>query len=202
MKEEVNNPVGVSENKEEAKNPTASGKKQLGMVLAIIFGIILVTLASVAAYLLGQNQARDNVQKQVQTVPTVSVRPSTVASISPSVSVALPSPTVQPVTVQIDQEPNLPAQDVSEIKNRNINPFVDWSAEQNSGGGLILIKVTKNSDATYPYKFEYVYKNGGNGGFLIKRTAGHLDWYMPDCLGSCDFSSQFRQKYPEIISEY
>ncbi len=202
MKEEVNNAVETPEKKDDAKKPVASGKKPLGIVLSVIFGIILLALASAAAYLFGQNQALQNAQKQAQIVPTVSVQPSATASISPSVVVASPSPTVQPVTVQIDQESNLPPQDLSDIKTRNINPFIDWSADQNSGGGLVLIKVTKNSDTTYPYKFEYVYKNGGNGGFLIKKTAGRLDWYMPDCLGSCNFSPQFKQKYPEIVSKY
>lgn len=204
MKEEANSATEVPEKKDEAKKPTASGRRPLGIVLAVVLGVIILALASAAAYLLGQNQALQNSQKQAgvptSAMPSVAVQPA--VSVSPSVSVASPSPTAQPVTIQIDQEANLPAQDVSEIKNRNINPFVDWSADQNSGGGLVLIKVTKNSDTTYPYKFEYVYKNGGNGGFLIKRTAGHLDWYMPDCLGSCDFSSQFKQKYPEIVSKY
>ncbi len=175
------------------------------IITAVVLGILFLGAVAFGAYLLGVNQALQNSQKQsgvpIPATPSAATQP--VASVSPSVSTSLPSPTVQPVTIQIDQEPNLPSQDVSEIKNRNINPFVDWSADQNSGGGLILIKVTtNNNDATYPYKFEYVYKNGGNGGFLIKKTAGHLDWYMPDCMVTCNFSAQFKLKYPEIVSKY
>ena len=187
------------EEKTEAKKDVVERKKRpWGTLLAIIMGIVFISVASFCAYLLGQNQALKNAQKMAQIVSA----PTIPAPILPPSDKASLSPTVQPVTIQIDEEPNLPAQDVSEIKNRNINPFVDWSADQNSGGGLILIKVTVNNDPAYPYKFEYVYKNGGDGGFLIKRTDGHLDWYMPDCLGDCNFTSRFKQNYPEIVSKY
>lgn len=202
----------VMEEKNETKDkekliekPQANSKNTIFIIIAVVLGLLFLGAVAFGAYLLGVNQALQNAQKQsgvpIPAMPSATTQPT--ASVSPSVSTSLPSPTVQPVTIQIDQEPNLPPQDVSEIKNRNINPFVDWSADQNSGGGLILIKVsTNNNDATYPYKFEYVYKNGGNGGFLIKRTTGHLDWYMPDCMVTCNFSAQFKLKYPEIVSKY
>lgn len=191
------------ENKDElVEKIQVKPKNTLFVTIAIVLGFLFLAAAAFGAYILGVNQAMQNSLKQEVAVPSVTTVP--VVSILPSVQSPSPSPTVQPITIQIDQERNLPPQDVSEIKNRNINPFVDWSADQNSGGGLILIKVTTNNNdaTTYPYKFEYVFKNGGNGGFLIRRIGGHLDWYVPDCMGSCNFSASFTKKYPEIVSKY
>ncbi len=174
----------------------------MGKIWAGVLVGILIILVGVCAYLLGQNQKLKNSAAYTQK-PTKTE--NTLSSPTTSVAISLP-PTATPaanVTVLIDAELNLPSQDVSEIRLRNVAPFIDWSTETRPQDKIALIKVTQNgNDPKYPYKFEYTYANGVNGGYLIQRTGGHIDWYYPECLNSCNFSASFKAKYPAIISKY
>ncbi len=113
---------------------------------------------------------------------------------------ATPAAGSAPVVV-IESEASIPAQDLSEIKARVINPYLDYQADAQPGS-LVSFKISPNlleSKTAYPYMADAVFKNGGNEGFLISKNNAHIDWFIPACLNGCVFSDAFKAKYPEIV---
>lgn len=165
---------------------------------------LLVGAVGVAAYLYGQNKALNSGNPENSTRAQVVLSPAitqAVVTMQPGVSLAVTPTGAQTATVTIESEDNLPAQDVSELKTRNINPFVDWQKDQGNDQAVASIKITSNNSASYPYKFEYTLAGGGYGGYLVLRKDGHLGWFLPECLNGCQFSDSFKAKYTEIISQ-
>lgn len=170
-------------------------------VALFVLVLLLVAAVGVAAYLYGQNRVLNSGNPENSTRASVSPVLTQVISITPPAATQSVLPPGGPTTITIDAELSLPPQDVTEITTRNINPFLDWQKDQHQK--VTLIKVVKNGNsATYPYKFEYAMASGANGGYLIPRKDGHLDWFMPECLNVCSFTDSFKAKYPEIISQY
>ncbi len=159
--------------------------------------LVIIALVGVSAYLFGQNQEKE---KALQTEAVIT--PSTqvvIPSFAPT-SAASPAAQNSPVVI-IESQGSIPAADLSELKLRVVNPYLDYSQESQPGM-LVSFKVSPNlleSKAAYPYMADAVFKNGGNEGFLISKNNGHIDWYLPACINGCNFSDSFKSKYPEIV---
>jgi len=167
-------------------------------IWTIVLILIIIVLVGVSAYLFGKNQDQTAVQTEAIISPQAQV-------LTPSLAVTQTAP-LAPVAgstavVVIESEGSIPAQDLSELKARVINPYLDYQAEVQSGN-LVSFKVSPNlleSKAAYPYMADVVFKNGGNEGFLISKNNGQIDWYLPGCINGCVFSEAFKAKYPEIV---
>lgn len=163
----------------------------------ILVGVVIV-LVGISAFLYGQNinlsqNGAAKTENNQAIVPTGNLENNKAPVVSPT---SAPTP-----VVVIESEGSIPAQDLSELKLRVINPYIDFKAESQPGE-LVSFKVSPNllaSKDTYPYMADAVFKNGGNEGFLIMKSAGHINWYLPECINGCNFSESFKAKYPEIV---
>lgn len=171
----------------------------------ILLVAIIVLLVGVAAYLYGQSSGLS--QKEAEKTTTVNTKISaapTQAAIEQGLTPAVSATgSAGKVTTIIEAEGSLPAQDVSELKARVINPYVDYHEEVGSQP-LATLKVSQNpnqSKNVYQYMADAIFVGGANEGFLIQKTNGHIDWWLPECLNGCNLSAGFKIKYPEIAAK-
>ncbi len=166
-------------------------EQDMRRIWTFVLVAIIIVLVGVIAYLFGKSQEKEVIQTEAAITPDTQV-------IIPSLAVTQSPGT--PVVV-IESEGNIPPADLSEIKARIVDPYLDYQADVQPGS-LVSFKVSPNlleSKAEYPYMADAVFKNGGNEGFLISKNNGHIDWYVPACLNGCVFSENFKAKYPEIV---
>lgn len=165
--------------------------------MILLIGII-IALIGVSAYLYGQSKGLEK-NSAVKTERKVDLRnqePSAVPTIIASESELQEAP-----VVVIQAEGAYPPQDVLEIKERIIAPFLDYKKEVQPGQ-LVSFSISQNTQPSkdvYPYLADAIFKNGGNEGFVIGKTNGHINWYVPECMGGCQFSEEFSLTYPEIV---
>ncbi len=87
----------------------------------------------------------------------------------------------------------------SQLKNKLIDPFFDFqnSTELN----YIVMTIEKyNPTPAHGYKYEVqgITKSGAYQSFLFGQ-ATPLEWWLPECMGGCNFTPEFEAKYPEIV---
>lgn len=172
-------------------------EQDMRRIWTFILVIIIIVLVGVAAYLFGKNQEKEAVQTEAIISPDAQVA---IPSVAVTQTISLTPAGSTPVVV-IESEGSIPPLDLSEIKARITNPYLDYQRDAQPGS-LVSLKISPNlleSKAAYPYTADAVFKNGGNEGFLISKNNGHIDWFLPACLNGCVFSDAFKAKYPEIV---
>lgn len=166
----------------------------------VLVGIITM-LVGISAYLFGQNQGIKKIElKDSQTFQNISTTP-VITQLPIPTSIASSGVSKQKPVVFIESESNLPVQDVQELKARIIDPFIDYTLENGGENTLVSVKISQYQGeikSEYPYMLDGIYSKGGNIGFLIKKTAGHIDWFVPDCMNGCNLSAEYKAKYPEV----
>lgn len=90
--------------------------------------------------------------------------------------------------------------EITELQKKLIDPFTDWNRDNSQNSVSISVEKPYPAIAGYQYKVTYINEGGGNGGFLYG-TSTPLEWWLPECLGSCSFSAEFKAKYPEIVAK-
>jgi hypothetical protein len=173
-----------------------------GSAVLVIIIIILIVVVGVLGYFYVKN-------KPVEEISTTSVEtsvtplPSQVPSSLP-VSTPLSTPSVASTAVIVfTAEGSFSQSEKDEIYKKVINPYTDYFAEL-SGQTLLTISIAKNSQANkdvYPYLVNTIFKDGGNGSFLVMKEGVGITWWLPDCLDTCNLSASFKAKYPEIASK-
>ena len=91
----------------------------------------------------------------------------------------------------------------AEFHARIINPFIDYYADLHASGDigrLVSINVQTMDTPDYPYGIDAIFEGGGYIGFLITETAGVVDLWLPDCMGPCPFSEDFKGSYPDLVA--
>lgn len=119
---------------------------------------------------------------------------------------ATPAAKKAPHTAVVVFEPPLGTEfeDKSAIQLKVINPFLDYYAEENGEGYLVSLAISQNTQASkaeYPYLASAIFKNGGNSGFVIRKTNGAVQYWTPDCM-KCTFSASFKANYPDIVKNF
>ena len=59
-------------------------------------------------------------------------------------------------------------------------------------------KLNPVPDHGYKYTVEVLGISEIYEGFLYGQS-DPIEWWLPDCLGGCEFSDEFADKYPEIV---
>lgn len=172
--------------------------------LAIILGVVIVLLVGAGAFLFMNSNKDTKEMTQLTTVtPTTAMQQD---GVTPTAMQSVITPTTNEATVIIiESEGNLPQQDISELRARVINPYVDYFKETHTEDQLATFKVSVNTQAsktTYPYLADAITKKGVNEGFVIEKADGHITWWIPECMNGCNFSDSFKAKYPEVIKAY
>lgn len=174
-------------------------------MLAIILAVVIVLLVGVGAFLFvnSNKDAKEMAQSTTTVTPTSAMQQN---EVIPTVVPSVVIPTINEATVVIiESEGSLSQQDISELRARVINPYVDYFKEIHTEDQLATFKVivnTQASKATYPYLADAITKKGVNEGFVIEKADGHIKWWVPECMNGCNFSDSFKAKYPEVIKAY
>lgn len=96
----------------------------------------------------------------------------------------------------------IPDEDEKMIQERILDPFIDYSVENETQHQLLTIDVTPHlDDPMYPYTYHYIYSDGVSGGAAIYLENGEIAYWVPDCM-MCKFSESYKEKYPEVVEGY
>lgn len=168
--------------------------------------VILLVLAgagiAAGAYYYGRKQAevKSQIMTEAGVAPGSDTPPGSTTS-TPGVPSSSPAPKVSGPVVVYESEGAIPAVDKAQLKARNVDPLLDYYAEQSEQDPMATVTVSFNTEAsknTYPYTVRVVFENAVHMGFAVERKANGLGWWFPECMGQCQVSEQFRSKYLEI----
>ncbi len=165
-------------------------------LIYVIAATFLIVVFSGAAYFLNQNK------KLIGDKSTTEITPTPKLLVSPTIPPA--NIKFQDPVIIIQGEANLDPKDARDLRERIVNPYVDYFKDTHKNDVLVSLKIETNTNASvsaYPYKAEAITKNGVNEGFLISNVLGQIDWWYPECLGKCGFTDEFKTKYPEITEK-
>lgn len=84
-------------------------------------------------------------------------------------------------------------QERKKLREKLINPFSDYYSE-----GLIAIHIEVPENTGEQYAVTAIFANGGTISFIFGQKGESFDYWKPDCMGECQFSDEFKEKYPEI----
>lgn len=89
-----------------------------------------------------------------------------------------------------------------EITTKLIEPYVDYQKDQGSNAPVsihVQHSVTNSSDPEFAV--DVIYGNEVYEGFLYgDNTKTDQPWYQPQCLDACEFSDDYKTKYPEVVA--
>jgi hypothetical protein len=185
---------------------------QKGNTLVVVVVSLAIISAFVTAFLYLQNQKlkgnivvnpspqvtfpRSTPENGEQAIENPNFPP---AAVSPSPSTA----TCTPVIVY-EMGSSIPEGDKTQIQAKVVNPFSDYYCDLEGQGFVVSLSIGNNTGASqdqYPYSAKAIFKNGAQAGFLLSKNNGVVDWWLPECLGPCPFSAEFKAKYPEIVAK-
>lgn len=170
-------------------------------ILVFLLALLLIALTAVTVYYWQRferekeiNAPKSNSQSNVL---QITPEPKTITADAPNLEA---TPIEKSPVVIYTPGGLFNADEIAELKKKLTDPFIDW--HKDSSQNTVSISVEKPYPAIegYKYKITYINEGGANGGFLYG-TATPLEWWLPECLGSCDFSAEFEEKYPEIVAE-
>jgi len=86
-----------------------------------------------------------------------------------------------------------------ELQTKLINPFLDYN--EDSGYPVLTMDIQKYDDEGWQYTVNAIMETGVTASFLFGEEGKDLDYYFPGCMGPCEFSDEFKEKYPEIVAQ-
>lgn len=90
----------------------------------------------------------------------------------------------------------------AELKKKLTDPLIAY--EKNVVAVTIEVNtpdkfVAGNSDDKY--LVSYIREDGVNGGFLFGSKKSGIDYWIPECLDTCQFSDEFKKNFPEVVEK-
>ncbi|MFH1425837.1 MAG: hypothetical protein ABIG66_00175 [Candidatus Kerfeldbacteria bacterium] len=85
-----------------------------------------------------------------------------------------------------------------QLEKKLINPYVDYKAEE-SDNILVTLDIIVPENVGEEYEVLAIFENGGTEGFLFGEREGDYDYWQPDCMDACEFSDEYKAKYPEVV---
>ena len=87
----------------------------------------------------------------------------------------------------------------TELEDKMVNPYFDYKNENELIFVSMLIEKYDPVPAHgYKYKVQVLGIPQLDEGFLFGQS-DPLEWWVPECLGGCNFSDEFSEMYPEIV---
>ncbi len=182
-------------------------RQQRGNIpLIFLLAVLGVTLVG-GGFFLGQK--RQPAEKTIMPQTVLPTPTATPLLPSPTDTVQL-TPTSTPVqavktVVVFEAEGAISTEDKSRLQQKVVAPYLDYQRDLNGEGYVISLTISPNIGANktnYPYQAKAIFKNGGYEGFVVTKDGGGIDWWLPECMGPCPFSANFKAKYPEIIAKF
>jgi len=135
-------------------------------------------------------------------------------TLEPSLATAAPPPTDAPATAPAPAADAGPAvvfippgvfsdADRDEIMRKVVNPFMHYYRDLAAGGHPSLVSIAiepYTGDPAWKYGADAIFEGEVYISWLMPVTGGVLDWWLPECMGTCEVSEGFRAAYPEIMS--
>ena len=183
------------------------------ILLFILLGTIIIGASIVVGIQIEKNQTstqQPNVEQSTilptQKEDNLTALPSEAITASPTDS-SINCPSLDlPVVVfgsPLSKEQN-PSKNM-EIQKKVVNPYVDYFKHTSKESPLLSLLIqqqnNENLNDQYPYSLVGIFSNGVNSWESLMQTGGELDWWIPTCMEKCDYSEEFIQKYPEIVSK-
>lgn len=93
-----------------------------------------------------------------------------------------------------------------ELNDKVINPLVDYTPDVYVSIDVEIYSQDKfvNGDSDNKYIITTIGKpgKGGTGGFIYGSKSKGIDYWTPDCLDKCEFTDEYKKKYPEVVAKY
>lgn len=91
----------------------------------------------------------------------------------------------------------------AELQRKVVDPLIDYHQHLYGENDLVSIVLSLETnpefDNEFPYSLTALSFKGGQTWKSLSQTNGVLDWWTAPCMGKCDFSAEFREKYPEVV---
>lgn len=91
-----------------------------------------------------------------------------------------------------------------ELQEKVIDPYFDYHNSDEIDFVAMQIELISEAESPsgYMYTVEAMSKNGIYHGFL-HGTYGEesLPYYVPECMGSCPFTDEYKEKYPHVVAD-
>lgn len=85
-----------------------------------------------------------------------------------------------------------------ELNEKLVNPLSDYSKEDGKSVSALIISSTDKQKG--PWDVFVIYQDGTNRNFFYGNAKQKVQtWWIPDCLTKCEFSEEFKNKYPEVV---
>lgn len=91
--------------------------------------------------------------------------------------------------------------ELKNLEEKLIAPMSDYYNEKEIKLVAILITIPTEIGETYEVSTIAVPNSSGSGGFLFGKRELDYGYWKPECMGPCDFSEFFKNKYPQIVKE-
>lgn len=179
------------------------GQKGNALIIIILTAVILLSLSAMAMFAV-QNKS---IEKQYTPSPTPMSYDSKSEKNIYNSPTSTPSPTAQAAKstiVVIESKANISATDLDQLQARVINPYLDYYNETMGEGYIATFTIainTQQSKTSYPYTAKAIFTNAAYNDFLIAKSNGSIQWWLPECLNGCKLSETFKTKYPEISTK-
>ncbi len=87
----------------------------------------------------------------------------------------------------------------AELTKKVTDPFFDfYNADSIEYIAMTIEKYQPLPAHGYKYNINAININSGYLGFLFGQSTP-LEWWLPECMGGCNFTQEFQTKYPEIV---
>lgn len=88
----------------------------------------------------------------------------------------------------------------NELQKKLIDPYLDFYNED--GIYVVTMNIAAPEQGAISWSVFATNADGSYSDFLFGDKNQTIQrWWLPDCLGDCNFSNTFKGKYPEIVSE-
>lgn len=170
-------------------------------VIFLLLVIIVVSILTGAGYYFFIYQKGDTGLTKVTSLlspsPVITEKPVSTPTVAVTATPTLPTP-----VVVFEAAGSFTQSEKDLITQKVIKPFIDYNQDLEDQADLVSITINHSDTPGFPYSVNAIFANGGTSGFLVSGSGGDIDWWLPDCMGECPFTPEFKAKYPELVSQF
>jgi hypothetical protein len=120
-------------------------------------------------------------------------------SATPAATKEIAAPTREPIVV-FETALSFSEIETKLIWDRVVTPYIHWYADLEDHPPLATMYIKKVEMPGFLYSASVIFEEGIHGSWIMSGADGIVDWWYPECLGSCPISEDFRSAYPEIMA--
>ncbi|MBW3568626.1 hypothetical protein KY385_00650 [Candidatus Parcubacteria bacterium] len=176
--------------------------------------LVIVSLVSLSYILKAEQDSAHDYNNEVivpmSEAPALNTEPA-LSKEAASTSDKVPTldkkePEEQKTIVVFEPEGLFSDKEKQELMDKLVNPMVDYHPNTFAAIHIEAYSQDKfvggESDDKYIVTTIGYEGRGGKGGFLYGSKKRGLEYWVPECQETCEFSEDYRQKYPEVVKKY